>query len=111
MAKAWTMDSLNTQGPYDPTMILQLVDAGRMLDRQIISEMSRLAGSAEAHHEASSGKCREQGIDSAPRAKIKQNIKLLGAKESKRSQRIEDRKPDYLIDMIHHASNVVVAWA
>jgi hypothetical protein len=73
--------------------------------------MPRLAGSPEAHHEACSGKCSEQGIESAPRAKIKENIKPLGAKQPKRSERIKDRKPDYLIDMIHHASNVVVAWA
>ena len=103
--------SLNTESPHDPPMILQLVDAIRMLDRQIIAEMSRLASSAEAHHKTGAGKCSEHGIEPAPRTEIKQNIKPLGAKQPKRSERIEDRKFDYLVDMIHQASNVVVAWS
>ena len=109
VAQAGRMISVNAESAHDSAMILQLMDVVGMLDRQIIAEMSGLARSTEAHHKASAGKCCKHGIEPAPRTEIKQNIKPLSAKQSKRSERIEDGKPDYVVDMIHHARNVVVA--
>ena len=81
-----------TQRANQPAMIFQLMIPALMLDREIVSEMARLARRAKARREAGARQRRQDRVEPRPWAEIDQQIELILAHRAHGGQRMMRRE-------------------